>query len=145
VTGQVVIDSSVAIKLVVPEEHSLQAIGLRVKYRLAAPDILFAECANTLWKKVQRGELTEAEAGEAMDILADMELDVLPIRGLSQDALLASLRLNHPAYDCLYLCAAFRLETVVVTADERLLRKLGQSAPEWASLANSISTFDLEN
>jgi predicted nucleic acid-binding protein len=143
VSDRFIIDASVAIKLVVPEEHSIQAVSLRSKYRLAAPDILFSECANTLWKKVRRGELSEADAYEAMDILTDMELDVLPIRGLSQEALLVSLHLDHPAYDCLYLCAALRLETAVITADERLLRKLSQSSPEWSSLARPVRTFSV--
>jgi predicted nucleic acid-binding protein len=143
VSDQFVIDASVAIKLVVPEEHSIQAVSLRSKYRLAAPDILFSECANTLWKKVRRGELSDIDACEAMDILTKMDLDVLPCRDLSQEALLVSLRLDHPAYDCIYLCAALRLETVVMTADERLLRKLGQSGPEWTTLAKSVQSFGL--
>jgi predicted nucleic acid-binding protein len=143
VTGLFVIDASVAIKLVVPELHSVQAVGLQSSQRLAAPDILFSECANTLWKKVRRGELSEADAAEALEILTDMDLQVLPCRDLAQDALMLSLRLDHPAYDCLYLCLALRLDTAVVTADERLLRKLTQSGSQWATLVRPVETFPL--
>ena len=143
--GLLVIDASVAIKLVVPEQHSLQAVALQSSQRLAAPDILFSECANTLWKKVRRGELSETDAGEALEVLTDMDVQVVPCRELAQEALLLSLRLGHPAYDCLYLGLALRLETAVVTADERLLRKLIQSGPEWATLVKPVQTFTLRS
>ena len=142
-TGLFVIDASVAIKLVVPEVYSVQAVALQSSQRLAAPDILFSECANTLWKKVRRGELSEADTAEALDVLTDMDLQVLPCRELAQEALMLSLRLDHPAYDCLYLCLALRLDTAVVTADKRLLRKLTQTGSEWATLVRPVETFPL--
>ena len=140
-----VIDASVAIKLVVPEERSMQAVAFQSSQRLAAPDILFSECANTLWKKVRRGELSETDAGEALDVLTDMDVQVVPCRELALEALMLSLRLDHPVYDCLYLCLALRLETAVVTADERLLRKLSQSGAEWATLVRPVETFPLRS
>ena len=142
-TGLFVIDASVAIKLVVPEARTIQAVALQSSQRLAAPDILFSECANTLWKKVRRGELSESDAGEALEVLTDLDLQVLPCRELAQEALMLSLRLDHPVYDCLYLSLALRLETAVVTADERLLRKLTQSGSEWAPLVRPVETFPL--
>lgn len=135
----VVIDSSVAVKLLVPEDQSLHAIRLQSKYRLAAPDILFSECANTLWKKVHSGEIGKNHAFEAIDVLSDLDLTVLASRDIMQEALQIAVQIDHPAYDCLYLSAALRLNAVVVTADQRLLRKLAQSGPEWASLATSAS------
>jgi predicted nucleic acid-binding protein len=133
-----VIDSSVAIKLVIPENQSLQAIGLRSGFQLAAPDILFSECANTLWKKVRRSEMSEADASEAMDVLADLDLTMLSCRDLSQDALQIALRIDHPAYGCLYLAAALQLDTVLVTADQKLLHKLTQAGGAWMTLAVSL-------
>lgn len=137
----VIIDSSVAIKLIVPENQSLQAIGLQSRYRLAAPDILFSECANTLWKKARRGEIGKAEAFEAMDVLVELELDVLDSQDLARDALQIAVEIDHPAYDCLYLGAALRLDSVVATADLKLLRKLAHSGPAWASLGVPLSAF----
>ena len=124
----VVIDSSVAVKLLVPEDQSLHAIRLQSKYRLAAPDILFSECANTLWKKVRSGEIGKNHAFEAIDVLSDLDLTVLASRDIMQEALQIAVQIDHPAYDCLYLSAALRLNAVVVTADQRLLRKLAQFA-----------------
>ena len=56
-----VIDASVAIKWVIAEHGTREALSLR-RHRLFAPDLLVAECANVLWKKTRRNELTEDEA-----------------------------------------------------------------------------------
>ncbi len=57
-----VIDASIAIKWVVEEDGTDLALALRQKARLMAPDLIVAECANILWKKVQRKELSKDEA-----------------------------------------------------------------------------------
>jgi predicted nucleic acid-binding protein len=46
-----VIDASVAVKWVLAEPDSVQALALR-QHDLAAPELLVAECANVLWKHV---------------------------------------------------------------------------------------------
>ncbi len=52
--SKLVVDASVVVKWVVSEIGTDDAIrGLKVA-PLAAPDLLIAECANILWKKVQR-------------------------------------------------------------------------------------------
>ena len=59
----VVVDASVVIKWFVPEAGSDAASRLLASEdRLEAPDLLFAEIANAIWKKVQRGQLTRAES-----------------------------------------------------------------------------------
>jgi hypothetical protein len=57
-----VIDGSIAIKWVAEEEGTPEALTLRQKAALIAPDLLVPECANILWKKVQRHELLVEEA-----------------------------------------------------------------------------------
>ena len=53
-----VIDASIAVKWVVEEHRTPEALlALRQKAKLIAPELLVAECANILWKKVQRQEL----------------------------------------------------------------------------------------
>ncbi len=71
-----VVDASIAIKWVVEEEGTPQALALRKSARLIAPDLLVAECANILWKKARRGELSSEEADLAARLLerSDIEL-----------------------------------------------------------------------
>ncbi len=58
-----VVDARVVVKRFVPEIHSDAARRLlTLPHEYLAPDLLFAETANTMWKKIRRGELT-AEHG----------------------------------------------------------------------------------
>ncbi len=116
-----VIDASVAIKMVVAEPGSRTARRLR-RDRLVAPDLLWPECANILWKTVRRGELELAHAQLACSTLLRLPFEITDSAELLPDALRRSIALDHPAYDCLYLELAARQGLPLVTADQRLLR-----------------------
>ena len=122
-----VIDASIAVKWVVEEEGTPQALTLRQRAKLIAPDLLVAECANILWKKVARNQLSREEALLAAKLLQGAEVELLPMRSLFEVATSLAIELDHPAYDCIYLALAVENDCPFVTADERLLRKLGQS------------------
>jgi len=121
-----VIDASIAVKWVVEEHGTAEALVLRQKAKLIAPELLIAECANILWKKVQRGELLKDEALLAARLLQGAEIELLPTRFLFEAATRMSIEIDHPAYDCLYLALAFEKQCKFVTADDRILRKLHQ-------------------
>jgi len=118
-----VIDASVAIKWVVEEPGSREALAL-LKACLSAPDLLIPECANILWKKVRRGELAEAEAILAASLLERANVDLVPMRQLLEPATKLSIGLCHPAYDCLYLALAELRGCDFITANERLCNKM---------------------
>ena len=119
-----VIDASVTVKWVVEEAGTPEALALRQKAKLIAPELLVAECANILWKKVKRDELLKEEALLAARLLQGAEIELLPTRSLFEAATRMSIEIDHPAYDCLYLALAVETECPFVTADERFLRKL---------------------
>lgn len=119
-----VIDASVAVKWVVEERGTDDALALRGGPSLIAPDLLLAECANILWKKTQRGELTRKEAGLAAGILARSDVELFPTRPLFEMATELAIDLAHPAYDCVYLALAMERDCPFVTADERLVARL---------------------
>ncbi len=123
---RLVIDASIALKWVVQEDGTDQALVLRQHAKLIAPDLLVPECANILWKKVQRKELTRDEALLAARLLQGAEIELLPTRSLLEQAARIAIELDHPAYDCLYLALAMENGCRFVTADERFIRKLGQ-------------------
>lgn len=124
--NKLVIDASIAIKWVVEEEGTPAALALRQQAKLIAPELLVAECANILWKKVLRGELSREEAVLAARLLEGAEIELLPTRSLLEVATRMSIELNHPAYDCLYLALAAKNKCQFVTADNRFLQKLRQ-------------------
>jgi len=121
-----VIDASIAIKWVIEESGTAAALALRGTARLIAPELLVAECANILWKKVQCEELSRDEALLAARLLQAAEIELVPTRGLLVMATEIAIELGHPAYDCVYLALAVERECRFVTADERLVRKVGE-------------------
>lgn len=123
-----VVDASVAIKWVYSEDLSDQAQEARKRLGLIAPDLMLAECANILWKKVRRDEMTSEEARFSIAALRRSQIDLVPIADLSGHALELSIELDHPAYDCFYLALCRRENLPLITADDRLVRKLQSSA-----------------
>lgn len=120
-----VVDASVVVKWFVEEEGSSAAAALLRAAKLMAPDLLAAESANILWKKVARGELSRAEAVTAARLIERSDIEFICSRGLIAAATALAINLGHPAYDCLYLALAAERDCPFVTADERLARKLG--------------------
>ncbi len=119
-----VIDASVAIKWVIEEPGTPAALALRGRFKLLAPELLVAECANILWKKVTRDELSAKEALLSARLLQTAGIELLPTGSLLETATSLAIELAHPAYDCLYLTLALEKNCRFVTADERLVRKL---------------------
>lgn len=108
----------------VEEPGTEDALALRSRMKLIAPELLVAECANIFWKKVQRGELTQNEALFAARLLQASDIEILPTRALLEAATRIAIELDHPAYDCLYIALAIERDCRFVTADGRFLRKL---------------------
>ena len=125
-----VVDASVAIKWVVEEVGTPDALALR-RYRFSAPDLLIPECANILWKKVRRREISREEALLAARLLERADIDLVPMRQLLEPAIRLATALDHPAYDCSYLSLAQSTGRSFVTADTRFCAKMqGQVPPD---------------
>ena len=87
---------------------------------------MIAECANILWKKVQRGELMPDEAKMASQLLERAGIETVSMHGMLQWATELAVSFLHPAYDCLYLTVAMKRGLRFVTADRRLLRAVSE-------------------
>lgn len=138
-----VVDASVAIKWVVEEAGSTQAIIILKRGGLAAPDLIVSECANILWKKWRRDELTKDEALMAARLLEQAEMELTASRTLLAASTALAIEIDHPAYDCLYLALALERGAKFITADDRLIRKLAQQKSErLAQLAIPLLTAE---
>ena len=135
---RLVIDASVAVKWVIHEADSNLAEGL-IGRELVAPDLLFAECANALWKKVLRQELTPEEAEIAARGLEQAPLEVVSTRVFVGRATAIATELEHPAYDGVYLAVAEAYELRLVTVDARLLRRLRRGPARLRRLLVALS------
>jgi predicted nucleic acid-binding protein len=119
----IVVDASVAIKWVVPEPDSSDAELLLDTHRLIAPQLIYAECGNILWKLVRRGQLSFEQALLATTLVDDFAVQTVSMRELVPSAVDLSVRLDHPAYDCFYAALAILQECAFVTADSKLCIK----------------------
>jgi predicted nucleic acid-binding protein len=118
-----VIDASVALKWVFQEEGTEPARALLGEDALAAPDLLWIECANVLWAKARRGQIEAVDARAALAAIEATPIRALPTAPITAMALEIALDLDHAAYDCLYLAAALDQNAVLVTADEAFASK----------------------
>jgi predicted nucleic acid-binding protein len=127
----VVVDASVAIKWVIDEDGSLVARDLILRESLAAPELMFVECANVLRTKVRAGQLGSDLARRAM-----LDLDATPIRSVlvrphAVTAHAIAVELQTSAYDALYLAVALAERARLITADRRFAQA-AQSHPMYA-------------
>lgn len=135
---RLVVDASVVVKWVVTEEGTEEAVSLLSRPRLSAPDLLMAECANILWKKVRRSELTVEEAAISARIIQRADVELYPMRALTEASAKLAVDLDHPAYDCFYLALAMSHGWHFVTADLRFLNKVRQSSSDVAQAILSL-------
>jgi predicted nucleic acid-binding protein len=120
-----VVDASVIIKWYVPENDYAAARAMRTAdTKLAAPDLLFIEVASIAWKIVRRGEMPASRAVEIIEEIAASPFVTFSNQSLARDALDLGIGTGLTAYDACYVALATRLDKILITADEKLVRKV---------------------
>ncbi|KAF0207130.1 MAG: type II toxin-antitoxin system VapC family toxin [Actinomycetota bacterium] len=116
-----VADASALVKCLVEEPGSPEAVHImREATNIVAPDLVYAECANALWKRARRGGLSGVDTETALARLTEYPMEALPLADLTADALGIALRFDHSIYDCYYVAAAIQTGHTLVTADRVL-------------------------
>jgi len=141
----IVIDASVAVKWVLKEVGSPEALAFLLEARdFVAPDIILVEVGAAIAKRVHVGELPMNEAQRRLvrfrQLLEDTPLELHPSAPLLDSALALSATLRHPLADCLYVALARSLDGTLATAD----RKLADAA-ERAGLAGRVRRIPPQN
>ena len=124
-----ILDASVVGKYLVSEADSDKARALildweRGKTDVKAPEILVAEVASLLRKRVLRRLIPPLWAMELFQRFEDLRVPLERIEGLAGAALALSLKYHHSVYDGLYAAMAFRTGAELITADEKLCTAL---------------------
>lgn len=133
----VVVDASVAVKWFIHEPDRPAARRLlEPQDRLIAPDLIVAEVASAMWKRVLAGEGDARQAPLTAASLPRFFAQLLPLAPLAARAVEIAAELRHPVYDCFYLALAEREEASLVTADRHLIDRLAGS--RWEALCRPL-------
>ncbi len=127
-----VIDASVLVKFFIPEilsekAEELNARSMEGDLRLLAPDLIFAEVGNILWKKHRMKELIRSEAEEIVDAIVTLPLEIEKSKALLPFAVDLGLAYGITVYDAIYVSLAKVHETILVTADKKLVEIMGKT------------------
>lgn len=140
---RLVVDASVAMKWYAPEHDSIRAIAVleSVKHGVAlhAPELIYAEFGNILWKKQKRGELPKSEIGSILNMFTDVPLVASENRVLLPGALEIAMATGRTLYDSLYVALAEEIDAKVVTADRKLVNAL--AATPWSAYVLDLEHF----
>lgn len=139
--ANVVVDSSVAIKWFLPEPHDDSAKRLLDGYRngaltLLAPDLIYAEIGNILWKRQRFHGLDDADARQILAEFRGLAITSTPNGLLLEDAYRLAVAHGRTVYDSLYLALSERERCPFVTADERFANAVAASFPSVLWLPN---------
>lgn len=118
---RLVADASVVVKVFFDEENSAVARRLLLGAEEAmAPDWIWVEAANVVWKKQRRGEIPPEDAVAILKDMAALPVRTVPSKDLIDEAMVLAMELGRSVYDSLYVALAVRTGAPMVTADERL-------------------------
>jgi predicted nucleic acid-binding protein len=124
-----VIDASVVIKAYVPEILSDKAEEVMSRVAdgelvLLAPDLLYPETGNILWKKRRLHELTLAEVDEIVNAISALPIKIEASRPVMPLAVTIAMHSGITVYDAMYVAVARIYETRMITADKKLVDAL---------------------
>jgi predicted nucleic acid-binding protein len=130
-----VVDANVAIKWIVKEDLHLQARRLIEDWdeEIHAPDLLFVEATNVVWRKWREGRMSRPQADEGLAKIRECFDAVHASATLLQRASTLTFEINHPVHDCFYIACAEATNSLLVTADRRL-----HAAAERAGLGHRV-------
>ncbi len=124
-TSDVVVDSSVAVKWLLTEADTPEALQVFDRTtdaggRLVVLDLAIVEITNAVWKRHHRRQLTRFQADERLNALAGWPVEVRPARPLLRPAFAIAADYDRSVYDALFVALAADLGVTGVTADEPL-------------------------
>jgi predicted nucleic acid-binding protein len=134
--SKLVADSCVVLKWLIDEPGTpaarqiLNAYGSQEWLQLLAPDRIYPEVSNVLWKKARRQLITADEAWQAFEVFRRYEFVVTASADLLEEAMQIAFDHDQSPYDRFYVALSQREGCPLVTADETLVRKVSGAFPQ---------------
>lgn len=122
--ASIVLDTSVAIKWFFKESYEKEALLLRDAFRegacpLLAPDLIYPEFANTVWKRVNFHNLAIKEGIRIIRIFQRVPLEIVASKDLLEDAFSIAAQHKCTVYDALFLALSNERSCQIITADRK--------------------------
>ena len=115
-----VVDASVAVKWFFPEIHSVCALDiLRSDCQICAPDLVWSEVSNVIWKRWRRKQISRNEGSAIIYDLIRFPLKIHASDTLAPIAWGISTQTDQSFYDSLYLALAIKTNCRLITADRK--------------------------
>lgn len=122
---RIVVDASVCLKWFVSEIYEEYALRLLAgTTELHAPDLIYPEIGNVLWKKWKRGEIEAEDISALISDFKAVDLRIYGADGLMNMAWDIARKHERNFYDSIYMALAVKLECRLVTADLKLYNAL---------------------
>jgi predicted nucleic acid-binding protein len=120
-----IIESAIAVKWFVPEEHSsFSARLLDGGKELLAPETIIADFGKMVTFKVRQGEFSADEGSQLLEAIRSAPLSLQPIHDLLEPAFRIACSLDRPLGDGLNLALAVASDCRLVTASRSLYDSL---------------------
>jgi predicted nucleic acid-binding protein len=135
-----VVDASICMHWFSSEpEHAPALRLLDGDETLVAPDLIVPEVCNAAWKAVHARVLARKQAETIVDRFATALSSIFPTAPLRSRAFAIACALDHAVYDCFYIALGEQQEARMITADERLARRVRNTA--WQDRVVTLNDF----
>ncbi|MDQ7839639.1 MAG: type II toxin-antitoxin system VapC family toxin [bacterium] len=131
----VVVDTSVAVKWFFDEPYSREALHLleafeQGRLRPLAPDLIYAEFANAVWKRVSAAHVRPEDGEAVIAAFLDLPLEVVPSPLVLLPAYRLALEHRQSIYDALFLALSLQAGADLVTADRAFYESISAGFPQ---------------
>lgn len=138
---EIVVDSSVAIKWFVPQPNSTKAREILSAYQdggllLLAPDLIYAEVGNIIWKLHRFQGVSEVDAEAILNTFQSIAFVITLSASLLDDAYRLAVAHQRTVYDSLYIALSLRRQCQFVSADEKLVNSVNSVFPDVMTIAS---------
>ena len=138
---QIVVDANVVVKWFIEEKDSSKARILRDKFigkeiKLITPSLLYFEVMNALkYSKL----FNQAELNDAGESLENYGFNIITIKKKIREQMV-EIAVEHDLsiYVASYLGLSIAMETILCTADEKIIKKLPQRLKKYVKSLNQI-------
>lgn len=128
----IVLDASAAVDLLLWQAEAEGIAEVVASSDVHTADLAFVEVMSALRRWELNGELAPARAGEAVQDLFDLQLEIHPVDVLARHTW--SLRASVTTSDAIYVLLAQTLQAPLLTTDRRLARV----APQWCDVVELL-------